>query len=139
KFDLNGKTILHHAIENNLTETVDWLLEEGADVEHEDNSGLSPVGLAFEGWNFEILRLVFRKRKDRVHLEDFSSWLKRPYMINRSVIRFVELADAGIEVEVMNMKELEEYLHSRSFSLDYSCKSLPSGKGSMMEFCGERQ
>ena len=47
--DIHGNTILHHACENNVTETALLLLEKGAELDVENKEEKKPADLADKG------------------------------------------------------------------------------------------
>lgn len=54
--DDDGKTLLHHAAENNAMDIVVFLIDKGADIDARDNSGYT-VSLIYEFFN-TTLKLV---------------------------------------------------------------------------------
>ncbi|QOD38383.1 ankyrin repeat domain-containing protein [Candidatus Wolbachia massiliensis] len=75
KIDLNatdkdGWTVLHHAIHNGHLDKVKYLVEEGADFEIKDKGGKSPLDLAVDNQNNEIVEFLQEKIRSRAGLNE---------------------------------------------------------------------
>ncbi|KAL0210623.1 hypothetical protein RCL1_005059 [Eukaryota sp. TZLM3-RCL] len=70
--DSQGWTALHHAVANNHLKTARVLIEGGANLCVQSESGLSVLHLAVTRGSFDLVRLVFLSCKSLVSLEDNS-------------------------------------------------------------------
>lgn len=66
----DGKTILHHAAENNCKEAVSFFLDQGIDVNVKDNNGSTAVDLAIINNHDDIVMLFWLKEIDVALLFD---------------------------------------------------------------------
>ncbi len=62
--DLNGKTALIHSILNNQNQSVELLLNAGADPNVADNEGMSPLAYAVQLGNEDIARMLIENGAD---------------------------------------------------------------------------
>jgi ankyrin repeat protein len=61
---MGENTPLHYAIRHPDADKVRWLLDHGADIEAEDENGLSPLMLALNAGHFTIASLLVEKGAD---------------------------------------------------------------------------
>lgn len=92
-----GKSPLHFAIENNMTEVVIKLLECGADPNVEDKNGKSPLMYAAEIGNVEIINALKKYNADFIKKADL---LVKKALLNNNSDALIKLIEYGASPKV---------------------------------------
>lgn len=137
EIDIDGRTSFHLAVEHKTVEIVKWLLDKGARTDVRAFGDSTPFQRAFQVGIFKILRLLFSNATKITKLLSASQW------------RFVQSGDSDkiivmtkgslATVEMMDNKQLNQYLNDRSYSLAASASNMGTKEKSMAVYTPEKR
>ena len=134
EMDVDGRTPLHLAVENEAVEVIKWLLDRDARADIRDFGDCTPFQRAFQVKSFKILNLLFPKSAKGVQLLSASEW--------RSVQSgdVIMITSGGLEtVETMSNEQLRQYVYDRSYSLTFLDSNIGEKEKSMAEDTPEKR
>ncbi|KAK8834653.1 hypothetical protein M9Y10_026475 [Tritrichomonas musculus] len=105
KKDIFGMTPFHLSVENENEEIVDYLIENGANVNLSDADGCVPVHIAAKIGSFQLLSKLIqkgakanKKSKNGRTLFHFAAFSGSPWIINKIISTFKEEGDVKINI-----------------------------------------
>ncbi|MCJ1271167.1 Ankyrin-2 [Lobaria immixta] len=137
EIDVDGRTSLHLAVENEATEVVKWLLDRGARADVRDFGDSTPFQQAFQEKNLQILSLLFPRTAKDDKLLSASQWRSVQYGGSDKVIAMT--SGEFSNVEMMSNQQLSQYISDRSYTFTSLDSNMGAKEKSMAENTPEKR
>lgn len=134
--DIDGRTPLHLAVEGQNTKTVQWLLDKGAKADIADFGNTTPIQLASESGNFQILSRLFSKMSGEERSINASKWRS----ISGTTGGTIEMTKGhSATVKILGEGEFGRYMNDRSYSLALPNVDIPAKEMSLAKDTTEKR